>query len=97
MPVNINIVSSSSLPPEQPAPTTAQPSAPVLPSPQDLQAKIDQGIQQAAQNLDQITGNTTLPQSGVSTGASADARASSKPELSSFQVSKTVDKSGSPF
>ena len=54
MPVNIRSVSPSSLPQEQPLPTGSQSSEPASPAPQDFQANINQGIQQAAQNLDQI-------------------------------------------
>jgi hypothetical protein len=54
MPVNIRSVGPSSLPQEQPLPTSSQSSGPASPAPQDYQAKINQGIEQAAQNLDQI-------------------------------------------
>jgi hypothetical protein len=65
MPVNISGIGSPSLLPEQPTSTTSQSNAATSPSPQNLQSKIDQGIQQAAQNLGQILGALT----GNATGA----------------------------
>lgn len=56
MPVNISSVGHWSLPPEQSAPTSSQPSGPASPSPQDTQATINRGIQEATQNFAPIVG-----------------------------------------
>jgi len=54
MPLNISSVGPLSLPQEQPAPISSQSSGPASPTPQDSQANINQGVQEAAQNLDEI-------------------------------------------
>jgi hypothetical protein len=60
MPVNISCVGHSSLPPDQSAPSISQSSGPASPSPHEIQTTIKQGIQTAAQNLDQIVGADTF-------------------------------------
>ena len=69
MPMKINSVGPSILPAEKPAASSSQSSGAAAPSPQQLQARIEEGIQKAAHNLDHImgavTGNATLPPADV--------------------------------
>lgn len=91
MPVNISNVGPSSVPPEQPSTTSNQSSGPASPAPQDLQATINQGIQQAAQTLDQIMGAVTGNTSGANPQGNTSIADWSSPQGLESSVQKKVD------
>ena len=88
MPMNISSVGLSSVPPEPLATATSQPSGPASPSPQDLQATINQGIQQAAQSLDQIMGAVTGNTSGANPQGNTTILDTNSSQSSSSDVAK---------
>jgi hypothetical protein len=57
--MKINNFGASIVPPEQPAASSSPSRGATAPSSHELQARIEQGIQKAAQNLDQIMGAVT--------------------------------------